>query len=65
VIGHYITEGERSKLSIAESHAKMVGEGRGEWDRVMGAILDRLGVDSEAVPRGSARDSRPVNKSRS
>ncbi len=52
VVSHYFTDSERSRLSTAESHAKFTHEGRGEWDRVMGKALDRIGVDSEAVPRG-------------
>lgn len=53
VVSHYFTASERSRLATAESHAKMCNEGRGEWDRLIGAIYDRLGIDSEDVPRGS------------
>lgn len=53
VVSQYFTDSERRNLSIAESHAKFTHEGRGEWDRVIGVIYDRLGIDSEDVPRGS------------
>ena len=61
LLNHLFLEHERRMIVTARAHALWGGEGRGEFDRVMGAILDRLQVNSEAVPRGSKKCDTPCD----
>lgn len=42
VFEHLLTDKEKTALTIAHSHATMCNEGRGEFDKVMKSVKERI-----------------------